>query len=68
MAFQLVVIEDIIRVLPNQFGDSLKTVAHQLLKSKYESTLNPDYGFIINILKIIHEILFIFFWSRYWPS
>ena len=52
MAFQLVVIEDIIRVLPNQFGDSLKTVAHQLLKSKYESTLNPDYGFIINILNV----------------
>tara|TARA_B100000749_G_C18405073_1_gene456542 strand:+ start:246 stop:833 length:588 start_codon:yes stop_codon:yes gene_type:complete len=52
MAFQLVIIEDIVRVLPHQFGEPLKTVAYQLLKSKYESTLNPDYGFIINIINV----------------
>ena len=42
--------EDIVRIPPNLFGTSLNKAAINILKSKYESMVKPDLGYIIMIL------------------
>ncbi len=55
MGFQLIVINDVVRVPPSSFGKPLAEVASSILKAKYESTLNPEYGYIIYITKVNPE-------------
>jgi DNA-directed RNA polymerase subunit E' len=45
--FQLVELEDVVRVPPDRFGGSLETVALELLKQKYESTISPENGYLV---------------------
>ena len=41
---------DIVRIPPNLFGTTLKKAAENILKSKYESMINQDLGYIIMIM------------------
>jgi DNA-directed RNA polymerase subunit E' len=50
--FQISELEDVIRVPPAKFGAKLDEVAREILKGKYESTINPDLGYIILITNI----------------
>jgi len=50
--FQLVELDDVVRVPPDRFGSSLENVALELLKLKYESTINPDYGYLILVTNV----------------
>ena len=50
--FQISELEDVIRVPPAKFGSKLDEVARDILKGKYESTINPDLGYIILITNI----------------
>ena len=50
--FQLVELGDVVRVPPNRFGSSLENVALELLKLKYESTISPDYGYLILVTNV----------------
>ena len=50
--FQLVELDDVVRVPPNRFGSSLETVALELLKQKYESTINPDFGYLVLVTNV----------------
>ena len=43
-------LEDIVRIPPNLFGTSLNKAAINILKSKYESMVKQDLGYIIMIL------------------
>ena len=48
--FSVSTLEDIVRIPPNLFGSSLNKAAINILKSKYESMVKPDLGYIIMIL------------------
>jgi len=48
--FSVSTLEDIVRIPPNLFGTSLDKAAIDILKSKYESMVKTDLGYIIMIL------------------
>ena len=48
--FSVSTLEDIVRIPPNLFGTSLNKAAINILKSKYESMVKSDLGYIIMIL------------------
>jgi len=48
--FSISTLDDIVRIPPNLFGTSLNKAAINILKSKYESMVNADLGYIIIIL------------------
>ena len=48
--FSVSTLEDIVRIPPNLFGTSLDKAAINILKSKYESSVKTDLGYIIMIL------------------
>jgi len=48
--FSLSTLEDIVRIPPNLFGTPLNKAAINILKSKYESMVKADLGYIIMIL------------------
>ncbi len=48
--FSLSTLEDIVRIPPDSFGTSLNKAAINILKSKYESSVKPELGYIIMIL------------------
>ncbi|MDG6898117.1 MAG: DNA-directed RNA polymerase, partial [Nitrososphaerota archaeon] len=50
--FQLVGLDDVVRVPPDKFGSPLEQVALELLKLKYESTISPEYGYLILVTKV----------------
>ncbi|HVB12689.1 MAG TPA: DNA-directed RNA polymerase [Nitrososphaerales archaeon] len=50
--FQICDLEDVIRVPPARFGVKLDEVAREILRGKYESTINPDLGYIVLITDI----------------
>ncbi len=50
--FQLVELADVVRVSPDKFGTPLEDVALELLKLKYESTINPEHGYLILVTKV----------------
>ncbi|MEM3382763.1 MAG: DNA-directed RNA polymerase [Nitrososphaerales archaeon] len=45
--FQIIELEDVIRIPPNKFGQPLNEIALEILKMKYESTISPDLGYVI---------------------
>ena len=50
--FQIVLMDDVVRVPANMIGNPLNKVAEEILKAKYESTMNPEMGYIIKITNI----------------
>ena len=50
--FQIIDAEDVVRVTPLSFSDSLNKMAEKMLKIKYESTLSPEFGYIILIINV----------------
>ena len=50
--FQIIEAEDVVRVEPLDFSESLNKMAEKMLKIKYESTLSPEFGYIILILNV----------------
>ena len=50
--FQIINAEDVVRVEPMDFSESLNKMAEKMLKIKYESTLSPESGYIILIINV----------------
>jgi DNA-directed RNA polymerase subunit E' len=50
--FQIEKRNDVVRVSPDKFGSKLKKVALEVLRSKYESTINSDMGYIIQVIDV----------------
>ena len=48
--FSISTLVDVVRIPPNLFGVNLKNAAIEILKSKYESMINPELGYIVIIL------------------
>ena len=44
-------LEDVVRISPNKIGIDLDRVAMEELSRKYNSTANPDLGYIIRVVK-----------------
>tara|TARA_B100001167_G_scaffold142647_1_gene91242 strand:+ start:190 stop:774 length:585 start_codon:yes stop_codon:yes gene_type:complete len=53
--FQIVEVEDIIRIEPINFGDALNAIAEKILKGRYESTITPELGYVILIMNVKTE-------------
>ena len=49
--FHLVDIEDVVKIPPSLFGQPLRNAALKILKSKYESTISPELGYLVYIVK-----------------
>ncbi|MEM3437884.1 MAG: DNA-directed RNA polymerase [Nitrososphaerales archaeon] len=45
--FQIIELEDVIRIPPNKFGQPLNDIALEILKMRYESTISPELGYVI---------------------
>jgi len=60
--FQILTLEDVVRIPPSDFDKDVNEIALKQLKEKYESTVTKEYGFLIRVLsaradrigKIIH--------------
>ena len=50
--FQIIEAEDVVRVEPLDFSETLNKMAEKVLKLKYESTLSPDFGYIVLIIDV----------------
>ena len=50
--FELVNLEDVVSVPPDRFGSPLEKVAMDLLKLKYQSTINPEHGYLVLVTKV----------------
>jgi len=50
--FQIIEVEDVVRVEPLNFSETLNKMAEKVLKLKYESTLSPDFGYVILIIGV----------------
>ena len=50
--FQIIEVEDVVRVEPLDFSETLNKMAEKVLKLKYESTLSPEFGYIILIIDV----------------
>ena len=48
--FSVSTLIDIVRIPPNLFGTGLKKAAESILKSKYESMINSELGYIIMVM------------------
>ena len=48
--FSISTLIDIVRIPPNLFGTGLKKAAESILKSKYESMINAELGYIIMVM------------------
>ena len=53
--FQIVEVEDIIRIEPIDFGNELNAIAKKILKGRYESTITPELGYVILIMNVNAE-------------
>lgn len=50
--YKLIMLEDIVRVPPERFGDPLEEVVLDLLKEKYEGMLDKDLGVVIAVTDV----------------
>jgi len=53
--FQILTLEDVVRIPPPDFDKDINEIAIKQLKEKYESTVTRDYGFLIKILSASAE-------------
>jgi len=52
VTFNLVTLEDSIRIPPDKFGEPLEEVAREQLKLKYEGIIDEELGYIIAVIDI----------------
>lgn len=50
--YQIVEIEDTVRVIPDKFGNNLEDTLQKILAEKFESKLDRDLGAIVSILDV----------------
>ncbi|NWG08986.1 MAG: DNA-directed RNA polymerase [Nitrososphaerales archaeon] len=50
--FQIVELEDVIRISPSKFGQPLHDVALEILKTRYESTISTELGYMILVIDV----------------
>jgi DNA-directed RNA polymerase subunit E' len=50
--FKLVTLEDTIRIPPETFGNPLKAVGQQQVKSKYEGNIDEELGYVIAVTEV----------------
>ncbi|MFH1450863.1 MAG: DNA-directed RNA polymerase [archaeon] len=50
--YQIIEIEDTVRVIPDKFGNKLEDTLKQILAEKYESKLDRDLGAIVSITEV----------------
>lgn len=48
--FSLLTLEDVVRIPPNKFNESLDVVTYEELRSKYEGLVNNDLGFVVAVI------------------
>ncbi|MEM0075135.1 MAG: DNA-directed RNA polymerase [Nitrososphaerota archaeon] len=53
--FQLVSLSDVVRIPPDKLKGPLVQVAEEILKARYESTLTPEFGYIILVSDVSVE-------------
>ena len=52
ITFNVVTLEDSIRIPPNKFGEPLEEVAREQLKIKYEGIIDEELGYVIAVTDI----------------
>ncbi|MCW4026981.1 MAG: DNA-directed RNA polymerase [Candidatus Bathyarchaeota archaeon] len=52
MTFNLITLEDTIRIPPDRFGDPLENVGYDQLKMKYEGMVDENLGYVIAVTNI----------------
>lgn len=45
-------ISEVIRVPPNRFGEPIEDVILELCRTKYESSISPEYGMILGVISL----------------
>ena len=50
--FELVTLEDTIRIPPETFGNPLEAVGHQQVKAKYEGIVDEELGYVIAVTEV----------------
>lgn len=50
--FNIIIVEDTVRILPEKFDKALEVVTHEELKAKYEGIVSKDVGFVIAVTDI----------------
>ena len=50
--FQVIELDDVVRVPPAKFGEPLQNVAKEIMKQKYESLISPELGYVILIMSV----------------
>jgi len=50
--FKLVTLEDIVRIPPDKFGESIEVVGHEQLGVKYEGMIDEELGYVIAVTDI----------------
>jgi DNA-directed RNA polymerase subunit E' len=50
--FELVTLEDTIRIPPETFGNPLESVGYQQVKAKYEGIVDEELGYVIAVTKV----------------
>lgn len=50
--FNIITVEDVVKIPPERFGQNLETVAYEELKAKYEGIVSKDFGFVIAVINV----------------
>jgi DNA-directed RNA polymerase subunit E' len=50
--FKLITLEDTIRIPPEKFGQSIETVGHEQLRTKYDGMVDEELGYVIAVTDI----------------
>lgn len=50
--FQIVKMDDVVRVPPNRFREPINDVAREILSGRYESSIDPELGYLISIINL----------------
>ncbi|MEM2942858.1 MAG: DNA-directed RNA polymerase [Candidatus Bathyarchaeia archaeon] len=50
--FRLVTMEDIVRIPPEKFGGTIKKVAKEQVKLKYENTIDEELGYVVYVVDV----------------
>jgi len=50
--FNVVTVEDVVKIPPDRFGQDLEIVAYEELKAKYEGIVSKDFGFVIAVINV----------------
>ena len=53
--FQIVKMDDVVRVPPNRFREPINDVAREILSGRYESSIDPELGYLISIINYLKQ-------------